>query len=360
MLRIKSLKIVPALLLFLVASPFYSICQDHNFVLKVHLDNPNIKTLIIGEAYWRTIKPYHAAKIEIDSSTVHENTFLFKGTTLYPTAVRLFSNIDSIKFNELIFIDTGYQEVRIIKKNGSYIIRSNTAIEKQYKEFLNKMNSKTIDEKLQGEKLLSFVQKNPDSYIALFAVINQAFRYPYPSIFNKINASFGKKITQTKAFQYYENRYNPKTVGPVDSNLLGTSIDGKKITLSAFKGKSYVILDFWATWCMPCLQMMPHLKNLYQKYHSKGLEIISISSSLNDNKNTWKKIVRKDSMQSWINLFSEAPYNNGPDLGIKYGVTELPTIILINKKGTIIGRYTGYSDDGSESELDKKLNETFR
>jgi hypothetical protein len=93
--------------------------------------------------------------------------------------------------------------------------------------------------------LLAYVQKHPDSYVALFAVINQADRYPYPAIFNKINDAFGEKIKQTKAFEYYTNKYDPKSTATADPDLLGTSIEGKKIRLSDFKGNLSPSQDFF-------------------------------------------------------------------------------------------------------------------
>jgi thiol-disulfide isomerase/thioredoxin len=314
----------------------------------------------MGEAYERSFKPLHATKIKSDSSNIDHNAFLFEGTTLYPTAVRIYPMRRSANFNKLIFIDSGYQEITLIKKDSSYAIKSGTAIEDEHKKFLSDMGIKTIDDEIDSKKLLAYVQKHPDSYVALFAVINQADRYPYPAIFNKINDAFGEKIKQTKAFEYYTNKYDPKSTATADPDLLGTSIEGKQIRLSDFKGKSFVLLDFWATWCAPCLKMMPHLKELYQKYHSKGLEIISIGSSLSDSKDAWEKTMRKEGMESWINLFSEPPYTNGPDLGIKYGITAIPATILIDREGNIAGRYVDYSADNKPSSLDKKLSEIFR
>jgi len=248
-------------------------------------------------------------------------------TILYPTAIRMWPSKSSKYFNKLIFIDTGYQEITLIKKDSSYIIRANTDIEKEHQKFLNEMGAKTIDDQIDGEKLLAYVQENSGSYVALFAIINQAFNYPYPPVFKKVNAAFSNKITRTEAFQFYIDRYSPKIAGNVDPYLLGTSMDGKKVSLSAFKEKNFVLLDFWASWCFLCRKMMPHLKDLYQKYHSKGIEIISISSSLSDDKNDWAKAVKKEGIQTWINLFSGSSYSDGVDVAIKYGVTEIPTAI---------------------------------
>ena len=352
--------ITRTLFFILIACPLYSMSQEHKFLLKVHFEDPNIKTLVIGEAYYHKFKTYRAAKIKLDSSQVHENTFVFQGSILYPTAVRLYSNIDSIRFNELIFIETGNQVITIIKKNNSYEIISNTSIEKEHKRFLKEMTLKTIDDKMQGEKLLSFVRKNPDSYVGLFALINQAFKYPYPSIFEKINGTFSKKIRQTNAFQYYLGLYKPNTVGSTAPDFFAKSVDSRKASLSSFRGKSFVLLDFWASWCGPCRQMMPHLKELYQKYHAKGFEIISIS--VDTDSTAWRNAVKKEGIQSWINVMSESFFSeniNDPGLGMKYSIWEYPTSILINKKGTIIGRYAD-GENHSESDLDMKLAEIFK
>ena len=341
------------LLFICLACPFFSVGQTHPFTLKVRFQDPSIKTLEIVEAYYHKLEPCDAAKIEVDSSNVNGNTYLFKGRILYPTAVRLFPS-NTVHLSKLIFIDTGYQEISIIKKDSSYIINSSTAIEKEHREFLKEMNIKTIDEKIQGEKLLSYVKKKSDSYVALFAIINQAFNYTYPAIFEKINDEFGEKIKQTKAFKYYAGLYAPNEIGNVAPDFSARSIKGKKITLASFKGK-VLLLDFWASWCGPCRKMIPHLKDVYQKYHPNGFEIISVS--VDSDTSIWKKTV-KEELMPWINIISG--YTSQNNLDMKYNVLQYPTTILINSNGEIIGRYINFPDDGSESDLDKKLKELFK
>ena len=84
----------------------------------------------------------------------------------------------------------------------------------------------------------------------------------------------------------------------------------------------YVILDFWATWCGPCVKSIPMLKEIYAKYHDKGLEIYSISQDSNAKK--WKSYVEEKEM-TWINVWAD-----GGKVYKDYGIRFIPTVFLID------------------------------
>jgi len=133
---------------------------------------------------------------------------------------------------------------------------------------------------------------------------------------------------------------------------------GNLLTLSAFRGK-YVLLDFWASWCVPCRHSHPHLINLYNKYKDKGFDIIGIASDMG-REAVWKEAIEKDNVGIWHHVLEgekkAASKNDSDSISNQYGVAALPTKILIDPKGKIIGRYTG--DGGNE--LDIELSKIFK
>ncbi|HTH83413.1 MAG TPA: TlpA disulfide reductase family protein [Mucilaginibacter sp.] len=136
-------------------------------------------------------------------------------------------------------------------------------------------------------------------------------------------------------------------------------INGKLLRLSDFKGR-YVLLDFWASWCIPCRQSTPYLKKLHNKYRKAGLDVIAIADDDN-NHDKWRNAINVDKTELWYNIldgkiFANNSIDGSKSISKKYAINILPTRILIDKDGIITGRYSGTE---SAVELDKKLASIF-
>ena len=129
------------------------------------------------------------------------------------------------------------------------------------------------------------------------------------------------------------------------------TLDGKSLQLSALKGK-VVLLDFWATWCPPCAEEIPHFKELYDQYRGKGLEIIGVA--LDDG---GEKDVAPFAQENKINYPLSA--TGAQELAQAYGgVRGIPTTFLIDKQGRIAQKYIGYqSKEVFEKEIQALLAE---
>ncbi len=122
---------------------------------------------------------------------------------------------------------------------------------------------------------------------------------------------------------------------------------GKLKGFEQFKGK-YLLVDFWASWCGPCRQAVPKVKELYAKYKTQGLEVVSIS--IDDSKKAWEKAMDEEAMpwQQWL-----SPNKN--ETMKTFLFSGIPTIYLLDKEGNILGSYTGFTDD-----VGKKIDEIMK
>jgi peroxiredoxin len=123
-------------------------------------------------------------------------------------------------------------------------------------------------------------------------------------------------------------------------------VNSQPLSTDQFKGK-YLILDFWASWCVPCRHSHPALRRIYAQYHSKGLEIVGIAND-GPRPAVWRQAIAQDSIGVWRHILdgSDAQKTmngiaNPDDIMALYGVTALPTKFLIDRQGRIIMRETG-------------------
>lgn len=125
-----------------------------------------------------------------------------------------------------------------------------------------------------------------------------------------------------------------------------TDMNGNKVKLSDYVGKGkYVLVDFWATWCGPCMREMPTLKRVYDKYKGENFEIVGVS--VDDDVDAWKKTVKAKGMD-WIQL-----HDSGKSAGRYYKVNSIPFTLLFDKSGNIVN--SNLRGDLLERELKKIL-----
>lgn len=174
--------------------------------------------------------------------------------------------------------------------------------------------------------------------------VASAFEEKYP----------GSPVTTTMTNQVYqiEMEYNQHI-----ANSSGTRVapeialknpDGVEMKLSTLRGQ-YVLIDFWASWCMPCRRENPNVVRLYNKYKNKGFTIFSVS--LDKDAEAWKEAIEKDGLV-WPNHVSDLLQWNSP-LPQLYGFSGIPHTVLVNPQGNIIG--VGLRG----ASLEQKLEEIF-
>ncbi len=123
--------------------------------------------------------------------------------------------------------------------------------------------------------------------------------------------------------------------------IQGTEVDGKPFNSANWKGK-VVLVDFWATWCGPCRASLPHVESLYKKYHSKGLDIVSVSNDNSDS--ALKAFLKSHPQMSWPQLF-DAKHPGWSPMAANFGISGIPTQFVIDRQGVLRHIIVGNSPD---------------
>lgn len=113
-------------------------------------------------------------------------------------------------------------------------------------------------------------------------------------------------------------------------NLPG--LDGSRLALSSLRGR-YVLVDFWASWCGPCRQESPNLRKIYGQFHSRGLEIYSVS--LDVNRARWHQAIATDGL-TWHHVSDLRGWQS--EGARAYGVHSIPYSVLLDPQGHVLAR----------------------
>lgn len=165
-----------------------------------------------------------------------------------------------------------------------------------------------------------------EDYISKYKPFDE-FKQCYDNLTERVKAT-----PRGKALKAAVDALASASVGGIAPDIKLPTPTGKTLSLHSLRGH-IVLLDFWASWCGPCLAEMPNVKAIYAKYHKKGLEIFGVS--LDEKADAWKRAIAKHGL-SWNHVSSlkgwECPAAK------TYNVTGIPRMYIIDRSGKIIAQ----------------------
>ncbi len=179
-------------------------------------------------------------------------------------------------------------------------------------------------------------------FVAMFSLMdsqNGVLTYTKKEL-NQLRGKFKDDSATLKQIDLNENlQDHPRNTKPKPAN--GTyltaftlpDMNGKKVSLDQFKGK-YVLVDFWASWCVPCRMQSPYLKKVSDMYGKNNFVILSVS--IDENHDDWKKAIIQDGTKAFVNLIDDrgrkSPVKN------QYNINSIPSNFLLDPAGKVIDK----------------------
>ena len=338
---------------------FYSCSSDNNSSTIIgNIDNKSKTKIFLIEA------DSNNQPIIVDSTNAIDGSFNFKREVFIPNIN--FIQVKDYTGNFPFVLEKGTIEIELYKdsipSSTSYGTKSNDSFmeyktkTKAYIKTLNSIQKEMQEASFKKDTLLyldlqeeingisdqiknyelEFIKLNNDSYISVLILerflnsklISQDSAKTHYKNFTKrvVNSPSGININQI-----LKAPKEPAKVGEIAPNFNGPKPNGDLFYLDE-NLKKITLIDFWASWCKPCRVANPGLVSMYNKYKSKGLQIISVS--LDRDKNQWLQAINDDGLY-WDAHVSNLMFWKDP-IAVLYKVNAIPATFLLDENGKII------------------------
>jgi thiol-disulfide isomerase/thioredoxin len=341
--------------------PNGTIDEEKPFRIDGKIDDENIETFIFK--YYNAVTESSV----IDTISVINGTFTIEGTIYPRTRATLYINDKDAK----IYIDPGEMQLYLKKDSlESYVLKgSKTNDDKELLETQTKPLEdylSKIDAQLSSEQNEAFLISQKDSINNLIENVQINFISSHPSshysldvihsllsnkkqnvdvlksLFDGLSANVKESANGKEIYRFIRQRETIEMTNV--SSLEAFDKDGTLIKLSDFEGQ-YILIDFWASWCIPCIEGFPHLKELYAEYKDKGFVVLNISTDFKKDEQKWLDGIEKHGLTEWIHFLSCNNKGEHNICDLHEMNRSIPHYILIDRSGNKIAEWRGFDSD---------------
>ncbi len=202
--------------------------------------------------------------------------------------------------------------------------------------FENQDAGEPFDLAALGAKIEAFLAKSPDEDTGYALVRNYVYLAECWGLDEAVAAyaSFADSPSaKIREFAAAKNQFAQELGHPLELSFM--AIDGRAVDVAKLRGK-VVLIDFWATWCGPCIAELPNVKQVYADYHERGFEIIGVSLDRAGDLQKLEDFVAREAMP-WPQHYEGKKHNEGGNsIAERFAVTGIPAMLLLDKRGVIV------------------------
>lgn len=339
----------------------YTFAQEiNNFSLSGKININETKYLTISNGFISS--DFSEFSLQNNENEVKDKNFIIEGRIEYPHAFRFITNTGEI--SGLFFLDKSTQTTQISeldlndyqlitgsKTNYEYInnyiplvknlLIEDNRLKNSWNDSISEFTKTKIRagrKRIRNEKnkiLLQYIKENPDSYVGMWLFAENFSIYGYNAIHENMYNSMSDKLKNTYCGQGLNKKLKIARISSINGYLPNTTLlefkgTEKNIQFDSFESK-YLLVDFWASYCAPCIKQFPYLLELYNNTSRDFFNVIAISIDEGKTIKNWNSFLQKQSFP-WKQYLDE----NG--FAKQIFINSVPANFLLNRKGQIILR----------------------
>lgn len=253
--------------------------------------------------------------------------------------------------SKIFFVEAGNLKLSIKDDNLNFEILSSSPANVEYDQLISML--KPFDSQLKSYEnndsenirkkefeLQKYIKKHPKSYVALWEMINDLSRFGYHPIYAENLKLFDSTVKKTFTYIEFSNLLTLEA----DNIFPEINLDNKNhLSKAIFKNYKLTLIDYWATFCKPCIEDMPKLVEIYNQYKNQGINFISVADEqTQDRMNKATEILKKN------NITWETYFDKNKEFPKKLNAAGYPLQILVDSEGNIVKRTYGELDQIKE------------
>lgn len=305
------------------------------------------------------LSPSEGVSFKLDKAFIFQDSFVISGTLKNPYIFSLIMKNDSSdRVSNFFIVEPGEHFLKINYSDSVFAVDgiTNSPVEDEYlnkflpffcqKEFHTLPDKESLASAkrffednifgLEMNFISEYLEKDPRSFVGFLFFYRKALfsradhNEAYQKILLSLDTTIKNSATGKELFKLFQNEES-LLVGKIFPSFILKGTDNQAVAIN-YRGNSLTIVDYWATWCTPCIREIPELKNIYKKYKDRNLNIISISVDESSALPKLKKFIDSLGM-GWVNYWDE-----NRKVTDQYKIFLFPTYFLLDEEGKIIAR----------------------
>ncbi|WP_295117391.1 TlpA disulfide reductase family protein [uncultured Chitinophaga sp.] len=181
------------------------------------------------------------------------------------------------------------------------------------------------------KKPLEYVLEHPDLEFSAWMAYFYLTSLEDCTMAEKALSFRAKASPNGQLFMYRMETFRKTAAGTTFPALKMTGTDGKAFNVADMKGK-VVVLDFWASWCTPCIAFIPKLREHYRNFKDK--DVVFVSVSVDDDVRKWQNAMAEQAME-WNQVLADGAFRKGEGIQQMFNISSIPYVIIVDRQGKI-------------------------